>query len=437
MHIVVDSGSYHLLNVGDVAMLQAGVERLRALWPQASIAAVTNLPENLARHCPGVPPIPLTGRVALLSDRFLGRADRFLPRTARELLEHVEQRLRREWPTGLSSLISAKRVLALRSDYAVPRLYVDALRRADLVVVTGAGVLADAFLENATGVLATLALAQHWNIPTALMGQGIGPASNQNLRRCMADVLPRVRLIALRERRESVHLLDSLGVPADRIVVTGDDAIEMANRRTPVRLGDALGVNVRVARYADVEMQTIGVIRPAIQSAAARTSAPLLALPIAHHPDCHDGVAIREVLAGSSDAPPSIAHLDTPAKAIDEVGRCRTVVTGSYHAAVFALAQGIPVVAIAASQYYVNKFSGLSDLFPTGCEIVQLDQPDARRRLEDAIESAWTNAPMTRERLLRAAAVQIEQGRVAYRRLAWLAGVPCPQADSFHPAAAG
>jgi hypothetical protein len=43
MRILIDSGSYHALNVGDVAMLQTGVERLRELWPSASIAAVTSV----------------------------------------------------------------------------------------------------------------------------------------------------------------------------------------------------------------------------------------------------------------------------------------------------------------------------------------------------------------------------------------------------------
>jgi hypothetical protein len=31
MRILIDSGSYHALNVGDVAMLQTGIERLREL----------------------------------------------------------------------------------------------------------------------------------------------------------------------------------------------------------------------------------------------------------------------------------------------------------------------------------------------------------------------------------------------------------------------
>ena len=78
MQILIDSGSYHCLNVGDVAMLQAGIERLRDLWPNASIAVVTNSPDALALHCRGVRPVPLSGRVAFLSDRFFGRADRLL-----------------------------------------------------------------------------------------------------------------------------------------------------------------------------------------------------------------------------------------------------------------------------------------------------------------------------------------------------------------------
>ena len=56
MRILIDSGSYHALNVGDVAMLQACIVRLRELWPGASIAVVTNSPDALTTHCPDVGP---------------------------------------------------------------------------------------------------------------------------------------------------------------------------------------------------------------------------------------------------------------------------------------------------------------------------------------------------------------------------------------------
>ena len=421
MQILIDSGSYHCLNVGDVAMLQAGIERLRDLWPNASIAVVTNSPDALAQHCRGVRPVPLSGRVAFLSDRFFGRADRLLSRRLRAALATLQDRLRRRWPATQAALIAGKRALALRRDFLAAPAYVRALKRADLVVVTGAGVFTDAFVENAIGVLETLAFAIRRNVPTVAFGQGIGPVSGPALRQRMSEVLARLDLIGVRERRESVRLLEAIGVDPDRIIVTGDDAIEMAARGARPEIGNAIGVNVRVAGYAGVGGSALDLIRPALRRAATRLGAPLVAVPIAHHSDCHDGEAIRELLAESGDTSAPIV-LDTPAKAIAEVSRCRVVVTGSYHAAVFALAQGIPVVAIAATRYYQMKFSGLRELFGGGCEIVVIDCPGASADLEAAIIAAWTHAPGLRQALLKAADAQIERSTAAYRFLGRIVG---------------
>jgi colanic acid/amylovoran biosynthesis protein len=416
VRVLIDSGSYHALNVGDVAMLQAAVGRLRELWPQASISAITNAPATLALCCPAVEPVPLAGRVAWTTDRFLGRADELLPSFVRAALNHIENALRRWWPAGLAVFIAIKSAAARRDDYAAAHHYIQAIRRADLVIATGAGVFTDAFLENAHGVLTTLTLAQRYGVPTVLTGQGLGPVANQTLRRRMSEVLPRVELIALRERHESLRLLHELGVAADRVMVTGDDALEMAHRAARADPGDASGINLRVAGYAGTSSRDIAVLRSALRRAAAQLAAPLVAVPIAHHPDCHDGVAIRDVIADDPSRE-AIVTLPTPADAIAQVSRCRVVVTGSYHAAVFALAQGIPVVAVAASDYYVQKFAGLADLFPGGCGVIVLADADADTALERAVVAAWNSAPTTRETLLHAAAAQIAQGRAAYRRL--------------------
>lgn len=95
IHILIDSGSYHALNLGDVAMMQAAISRLRELWPGASIAAVTNSPSALASHCPDVTPVPQAGRIAFRSDRWLGRADRLLPPRLRDRFNAFHDRIRR------------------------------------------------------------------------------------------------------------------------------------------------------------------------------------------------------------------------------------------------------------------------------------------------------------------------------------------------------
>jgi colanic acid/amylovoran biosynthesis protein len=417
VRILIDSGSYHALNCGDIAMLQTAVERLRELWPHASIAVVTNAPSALASCCPGVAPVPLSGRVAWLTDRFLGRADDHLPHTMRSTLARVQQAMRHEWPMALGAVIALKRAVAQRGEYAAPLTYVNALRRADLVIGTGAGVFTDGFIDNALGVLTTIELAQARNIPTALTGHGLGPVTDPELKRRMAQVLPKIDLITLRERGESLRLLAEIGVPMDRVVVTGDDALEMSYRRLQRTLGSGIGVNVRVAGYAGTTLDVVSIVRPAIQRAAWRLAGPLVPLPVAHHPDCHDGHAIREVIADSDSTDTTVAQLVNPSAAIAEVSRCRVVVTGSYHAAVFALAQGIPVVALTASRYDVQKFAGLAELFPAGCTMVELDQRDATRALEAAVVDTWEGAPVVRPSLLRAAAHQIDRGRAAYHQL--------------------
>ena len=93
------------------------------------------------------------------------------------------------------------------------------------------------------------------------------------------------------------------------------------------------------------------------------------------------------------------------------------MVTGSYHGAVFAMAQGIPVVALANSPYYLHKMTGLADQFGVGCEVVQLDQPKVATRLRTAINLTWSDADRVGPPLLRAAAAQIQRSRSAYALL--------------------
>ena len=130
----------------------------------------------------------------------------------------------------------------------------------------------------------------------------------------------------------------------------------------------------------------------------------------------------RLLLAGHDDASDGGATLDTPQRVIEQVSRCRVVLTGAYHAAVFALAQGIPVVCLADSELYVDKFAGLADGFGTGCTIVPVRQGDLAGRLEGALAAAWDAAPRPHAPLRAAAERQAERSREAYARFFALAG---------------
>lgn len=387
--ILIDPGSHHLLNLGDVAMLQVCVERLRRLWHGPNIRVLTAAPDLLARFCPGVAAVDANGRYELLTTPSAPRGPRALARASLAL----EGRRRR----------------------GAAGAYVRELLAADLFLASGRGGLTDAFADESRALLAELELAHATGLPTALVGQGVGPLDDPTLRAHAARVLPSVELIALREGDRGQALLAASGVDATRVVVTGDDAVELASSapREPAA-PPRLGINLRVAPYAGIETSDAAAVAAVAKSFARRHGATLQPIAISLHPAEDDRRAFDDPPADSDQAA-------TPCAAARVAGRCRAVVAGSYHAAVFALAQGIPAVALAASPYYADKLNGLREQFGAGCRVVELDRPGALDAIGPALDAQWRRADELEADLRAAALRQVERGHGAYERLGRLA----------------
>lgn len=393
--VLIDPSSHHLLNAGDVAMLQVCVERLCANRPDVEIEVLTSAPELLADHCPGARPIPATGRYAMIgSTRPTLPGPRLLARLA---LSHHARRAARREPAA--------------------RTFANSLLAADLLLLSGRGGLTDAFPEETDAMLGELEVAGRIGLPTALVGQGIGPLEEPRARGRMAAALGRVELVSLREGRAAPPLLAAIGVPDDRIAVTGDDAIEPSFRARPHELGAAIGLNVRVADYAGVGPNLARRIGSTVGRRARGLGADVVSVGISSHP--HED----EASAAQGAGVPALA-IDRPSTAIGAAGRCRVVVAGSYHACVFALSQGVPVVGLASSPYYVDKLLGLRERFGEGCAVVRLDDPDALGEaatlaaIGDELEHQWRAAPTLRAALLAGAERQVELSRAAHQRAA-------------------
>jgi colanic acid/amylovoran biosynthesis protein len=422
MRILVEASDYRLFNAGDTAMLRVALSRLGASWPGARIDVFTSAPEKYPAFAPDVTPRPDAGRrqwfdQPLFNELLLGR----LPLRVLHALWRVDARVKRRWPRAAIALV--RRSLRRRgASLAEFDAFIDTVSRADLVIATGMGGITDAFAYAAHELLDTFGLARHFGARTAMMGQGIGPLDEAGLRREARAVLPGVDFIALRESLVGPRLLRALGVQSDRMMITGDDAVEPAYDRRPERLGDALGVNIRRADYAGVDSGIIDRLRPVLQEAGARFQAPLIPIPISHVPGEEDADAIRRLIAGQDEGPVGALRADMLPELLGRIHRCRLVVAGSYHAAVFALASGIPAIALTNSRYYRDKFLGLADQFGTGCTVVPLSDPDLPAAVATAIDHAWESAPRVRSDLLAAAARQVELGHEAYRRVAELVG---------------
>ena len=115
-------------------------------------------------------------------------------------------------------------------------------------------------------------------------------------------------------------------------------------------------------------------------------------MPISWHPVEDDAAAIAEALVANVRPGVPVGVRET----VELVGGCRVIVAGSYHAALFGLAQGVPAVCFAASQYYVDKFAGLAAQFRDGCHVVRLDERGGVEAALEATASLWKAAPAAR-----------------------------------------
>ena len=266
-------------------------------------------------------------------------------------------------------------------------------------------------------MLDTLALAQAMKVPTVLFGQGIGPFDD-NLHDKAADVLSKVDYIALREGRYGPALLRAWGVPEERWLVTGDDAVELAFGHRRQALGRGIGVNLRVSNYSAVSEGIAARLREPLLQTASELGTPLRVIPISRLPDEADAEQVERLLVGYPQMEYPDATVDSSMRVIEEIGHCRIVITGSYHAGVFALSQGIPVIGLAASDYYEWKFNGLAYQFGEGCRVLRLETQSLALDLPTIIRELWDGEGDLRPVLLRAAERQQEASRSAYGHVA-------------------
>lgn len=429
-HILIDTGLGKGVeeygNMGDVSMLQVAVDRLHRLFPEACINVLTDSAENLARFCPAARPLDNRGRALWFANGvLLGRYTNVAPGWFVDLLVRLKTTVRSQCP----KLLKAIAVWRLKhrnrpTDAAAVTAFTRALQSADLLLICGAGGFYDGCQAWNLDILDLLEAAIQRNLPVVMLGQGFGPIRDPLVLNRAAKVLPLVNFITLRGNPGSPAILRSLGVPESKVETTGDEALELAYESRSEEPGRGLGINIRFLASACTDDDDIKSIRPVLQDFARRHGVSLIPLPIAMQVYTRDDLAIKQLLVGFDEQSDGGKTLDSPLKVIKQAARCRVVVTGAYHAAVFALAQGIPVVGVAKSAYFASKFLGLENQFGEGCHTILLNEPALPQRLHSAIERAWQNADRLREPLRAAALRQIESSRRSYERIKTLAAAP-------------
>jgi polysaccharide pyruvyl transferase WcaK-like protein len=407
IRILVDSGNYFANNdnQGDRALYRVIVRRLRNLWPESEIRWITRNEALLQATCPGVSQL-------LLND---DRLPLVLPPLSRALDQAGQASMPNRRRADAAGTIGPNSRSERRPNLDSERI-LSAVRNCDLVLATGGGYFSDCFAEHAWSILDTLEAGVRFGKPAGILSCGFEPIRNAALSEKMLLVLPQLSLITCREPIQSVAVVRSFGVAEQQLALAGDDAVELAFEARPSVLGNGLGINLRQATYSGVDASTVERISETLQKAAEGLAAPLIPVPISMSGPSDPDV-ISTLLARSSNYIEDGRALKTPEDIVRQAGRCRLVVTGSYHAAVFALAQGISVVALTASSHYRAKFKGLQAHFGAACRIVTMHRGDTNQALKAAIEEGWHDAESARPQLLEAAERQLAANQDSYRRL--------------------
>ena len=434
MRILFDQVVYNMRNKGNIALLQMALRRVHGLWPDASLEVMAETAHILRLYCPEAFPVNILNTYNWSENhQRLERIRQVTPNPVLRTMLEVREELRyRRWdpgqvkkyvkgllPRDKSSQVGAiQPVMEIsKPDVSDSSDVEQALRGADIVIGTGGGYLVDSDSGLTIPVLKRLSRAKSMGKFVALVGQGLGQIDGPELRSLAGAVLPELDLILVRESEFAIPALESLGVSRERIHMSGDDAVELAYESRNSTFGSDIGISVRLAGYTDVSGNDLQRIRPVLHQTAAKHEARLVGLPTSCCAEESDQFQIRELLAGYPRAFQSPLRFESITDLIKKVGGCRVVVAGAFHAAVFALAQGIPAIGVVKSEEYAIKFRGLAEQFGSGCQLLYLNDEHFPEKLSDAIDIAWESADRLRPQLLEAATTQIYLNRMAYQRL--------------------
>lgn len=347
MKILVEHSSYYLKNIGDLAMLRVTVDRLKRKFPEAELLIPTTNVEDFTKHFPEATPIDVK--------------DYHIPPPL------AKSALRRK----IDVWFRPRNLLSITPTLKVPPYvarFREAFDSADLVISSGGGFLCDTFESHARSVLWTLSAAKRKGKMAGMVGQGVGPVQKPMLAKRVSKVVASLDFFSMRTR-EHLSLVEFPFVP-----VNGDDALEIATLTEVPSLHERMwvGVNFRDAFYTGFDHEALERLTESIRTWAEARRILLQPLPIDLSHDT-DMKSIKSACVQCENLLDYSIEVTDPESLCDAVDRCSLSVVMSYHAAVFSLARGVPVICVSFSDYYDGKFLGLRSLY--GNQMVTILNP--------------------------------------------------------------
>lgn len=354
-------------NLGDDAITEGGLARLREVLPTARIDLLTD----------GGQPPPLPVDV-----RWLGPLIDALPGLTHDEVAGADD-------VALTTAAAAARVGEGRWRPLEPAVY-------DVAIVLGGGSLASTWSGGLIGPRAVLASALRTaGVPYACSGQGVGPLTDATDRTLVGSLLAGALAVACRDEASAALVASLEGIDTGRLAVTGDDALGLGAAAVRPDGPGVLAVTVRRAGYVGDETD----------HALARWARAVDEVAVER------GWEVRGVALNQQQPEPELATLarlratvplkarwrivecaGDPARLVAAVADASAVAAQSFHAALLALDAGVPAVLATASPYYEAKAAGLAERSGLPPEIGVAD-PDRLGDALDAVHAALVEHP--------------------------------------------
>ena len=355
-------------NLGDVAQAQMAIRRLAERFPTGSFRFLANSPNEAA-----VDDTPLVrDHIDYLTMPRRRAAERLIPRRALMLTRALLLiwGARRRNFSGVPHQVTRPRFQVL-----------NALDQADALYISGSGGFSDRYVRGVPTIWMTLILVMTaLHKPVVLSGQQIGPLSNRGNRWLVKHVLSKTALIGVREPASLQAALE-LGLPPDKIVLTGDDAWDLPIDSTTnlIAVCDGLdlsrGFIAAQFRASDSTGWTIDEARaaaPSLDHLAEHLGVPVVFVSMMSTPDASGDIATNREVAQMMRTPVAVLPERLSPVQLKSLLSAATIAVGvSNHFLVFATSAGTPSIGLFRSDYLARKVLGLAQLYPESVHAIE------------------------------------------------------------------
>jgi polysaccharide pyruvyl transferase WcaK-like protein len=339
---IAGADDYH---VGDEAMIDANLSRIRFHIPDAQFTLVSRDPSYSSK---------LYDTEAIEPIGFASAGPESEVKNFARLAEVMR-----------AAQLRASGYKLMQVETSIIRM-VDAVQSADSLLISGGGNLSSTWPQHLFERIALIHIANILYKPVAISGQTIGPNLDGEHALQLARTLPLADHLGTREL-DSMRLALSLGVSPTKLEYQVDDAMHLP-AEAPENASDILrqpyaAVTLHAFATPQEEDRALAILAKQLDRIADQTGLHLLFIPhvgqddsTTHFSDLRVGRKLANLLSDRTRL--RILEIENARRVVWWTQHAALVISTRYHPLVFALGGGVPCLAIYTDEYTRIKLQG-------------------------------------------------------------------------------